>query len=82
MQNPSNHSKWKWMAPLGLTLAGLGLSLVGEATIWKMQELYWLQWAGLGTLGLLVFNSGLAIFGDAVKRRFWLEMEEKKGDLE
>ena len=55
------------MAPLGLVLIGMGFCLAAEATIWKGDSSPTWQWVGLGTLGLAVFNSGIAIFGEAVK---------------
>ncbi|MEL6670966.1 MAG: hypothetical protein AAFR61_02210 [Bacteroidota bacterium] len=59
--------KWRWMAPLGLVLIGLGFSLAGQAIILKMEAAAWYGWVGLGTLGLSVFNAGIAVFGEAVK---------------
>lgn len=61
------------MAPSGLTLIGLGFSLTGEAILWKGASAPGWQWVLLGTAGLVIFNAGIAVFGDAVKRRFWFE---------
>ncbi|MEM6632082.1 MAG: hypothetical protein AAF694_20565 [Bacteroidota bacterium] len=61
------NKKWKWMAPLGLVLIGAGFSLAAEATLWKGAALPTWQWVALGTFGLAVFNSGIVIFGEAVK---------------
>ena len=75
--------KWKWIAPVGLTLVGLGLSLTGEAIVMKYEGAIWYEWVAVGTLALIVVNSGLSIFGDAVVRRVWAEWEERekrKGD--
>jgi hypothetical protein len=66
------------MAPLGLTLTGLGLSLTGEAIIWKSAAAPWWEWAALGTLGLIAVNSGISVFGDAVKRRMWQEWADRQ----
>ncbi|MDX1908629.1 MAG: hypothetical protein SF053_16450 [Bacteroidia bacterium] len=71
------YQKWKWMAPLGLTLIGLGLSLTGEAIILKAQAAPGASWIWMGTLGLCVVNAGISVFGDAVKRRFWMEVQTK-----
>lgn len=70
--------KWKWMAPLGLTLIGLGVSLSGEATLLKGAAAPTWHWVAIGTLGLVVLNSGIAVFGDAVKRRLWLEIRASR----
>lgn len=66
------------MAPLGLTLIGLGLSLTGESTILKGSDAVTWQWVALGTLGLCITNAGIAVFGDAVKRRLWQEIADQK----
>lgn len=73
---------WKILAPAGLALIGMGFSLASEATLWKGQEVETWKWVGLGTIGLVVLNAGVSIFGDAVKRRFWdeyLRREAEKG---
>lgn len=56
------------MAPTGLLLSGAGLSLVGEATVLKASLSPWWEWFAWGTLGLILFNVGLCIFTEAVKR--------------
>ncbi|RMG63873.1 MAG: hypothetical protein D6722_17305 [Bacteroidetes bacterium] len=66
--------KWKWIAPAGLMLVGLGLSLTGEAIILKGDDAPVWTWVVLGTLGLVGVNAGLSVFGDAVKRRVWDEI--------
>jgi hypothetical protein len=49
---------------LGLLLLGFGLSLLGEAIIYKSQNDYkWFYW---GTAALIVFNSGIALVGRAI----------------
>lgn len=76
-QDPQFYRKWKWMAPLGLTLIGAGLSLIGEGIVLKIQgDAFW-PWFVMGTLGLSVTNAGISIFGDALKRRIWMEMSEQ-----
>jgi len=63
---------WSRFSVPGLILTGLGLSLIGQATIHKGKGRRWfLQ----GTLGLVVFNAGLALFGEAVKARALYEVE-------
>lgn len=74
------HKHWKILAPTGLALIGLGFSLAGEATLWKGQEMEAWKWVGLGTVGLVVLNAGVSIFGDAVKRRFWDEYLRREGE--
>ena len=64
-------------APLGLTLIGLGISIVGKTIGLKrfMPTHYWFLW---GTLGLVVTNAGVAVFGDAVKCRVLYNYGKKR----
>lgn len=56
--------KWWLYSVLGLLLLGFGLSLLGEAIIYKSQNDYkWFYW---GTAALIVFNSGVALVGRAI----------------
>jgi len=69
------YQNWNRFAPAGLLLMGLGLSVVGDAAGKKSQGKGWfLQ----GTLGLILFNAGAAVFGEAVKNRALYEMELNK----
>lgn len=72
------YRKWKWIAPLGLMMIGLGFSLAGQAIILKAGEGPWWEWVLLGTLGLVVFNAGISVFGEAVKRRTWDEILQRE----
>jgi hypothetical protein len=65
--------KWNRYSPLGLLVLGFGMSLIGDATITKAQGRK--GWILKGTLGLIVFNAGLAIFSEAVKSRALYEAE-------
>jgi hypothetical protein len=63
---------WSRFSLVGLILTGLGLSVIGQATISKAKGHRWfLQ----GTLGLIIFNTGLALFGESVKARALYEAE-------
>ena len=60
----SAKQKWLLYAVSGLVLFGFWLSLLGEAILLKYnQSDYWI--AG-GTLALVVTNSGLCLFGQAI----------------
>lgn len=63
--------KWQIFAPLGLTLIGAGISLTDHASFLKSQGE---PWFWLGTLGLVVLNSGVALVADAVKNRVMYEL--------
>jgi hypothetical protein len=67
-----HYQKWDELAPRGLTLIGLGLSIVGMAIINKSKGKSW--FIG-GTVGLIIVNAGVAIFGEAVKHRTLYEMQ-------
>lgn len=45
----------------GLILTGAGLSLLGEAIIYKYSEKAFVEWFTMGTIALVVFNSGLSL---------------------
>ena len=55
--------KWLTYSIIGLLLFGFGLSLLGEAILLKNnnEPFFW-----LGTLALVVINSGLCFFGNAI----------------
>jgi len=72
MQDMNNqYEKWNRLSPLGLLLIGLGVSLTGHAAIRKGKGKGWLL---RGTLGLIFLNSGVAVFGEAVKARTLYEV--------
>ena len=63
---------WSRYSVPGLILTGLGLSIVGQATINKAKNRPWFV---QGTLGLILFNAGLALFGESIKARALYEAE-------
>ena len=67
--------RWRLFAPLGLTLIGLGVSVVGNAVALKIANVEMWEWFVHGTLGLIILNAGVAIFGEAVKNRALYEMQ-------
>ena len=49
---------------IGTFARGFGLSLLGEAITYKFQDDFnWFYW---GTAALVVFNSGIALVGEAI----------------
>ena len=68
-----HYDKWKIMAPLGLMMIGLGFSLAGHGTNLKGQKKP--GWVLFGTLGLLILNAGISVFGDSVKHRVLYEIK-------
>ncbi len=70
-----HYDAWQKLAPRGLVVIGAGLSIVLEAAGLKVKGAAFWRWFTLGTLGLAVFNWGIAIFGEAVKHRALYEVE-------
>ena len=60
----SAKAKWLIYAVSGLLLVGFGLSLLGEAILFKYTGSPY--WVACGTLALVVTNSGLCLFGQAI----------------
>jgi hypothetical protein len=59
----------KLMLPgLSLALTGMGLSISIEAGFWKWDGRPMWEWVTMGTIGLIIFNTGLSLFGEAVIR--------------
>ena len=58
--------KWFIYSVVALTTVGLGISLLGEAIIAKLEQRSWFM---LGTLALGVINTGLSLLGRAVIER-------------
>ena len=58
--------KWLIHAVGGILLMGFGLSLLGEATIMKMNDSPWLNWFATGTIALVLVFGGLSLFGQAI----------------
>lgn len=70
MENPQIYRKrWLLRAPIGLVTVGFGACLIAEAAMKKYDDVSLLEWVLWGTLALVVFNSGLSIFGDAILNR-------------
>ena len=74
-----NETFYRWLieAVAGLILIGFGLSLCGQAVIYKSRGESIKKWFLWGTVSLIVFNAGVCVFGDAVKIRVQYENERK-----
>jgi hypothetical protein len=73
----NSYQKWLTFAPLGLATIGLGASLLGHSIGLKVGGSGVLTWFIWGTVSLVVFNAGIALFGDAVKHRVLHELGKK-----
>ena len=66
-------TKWLLYSITGLLLNGFGLSLLGEAIIFKINQDF--SWFYLGTIALILFNSGICLIGKAILLK--VEMSKK-----
>lgn len=51
--------RWFVLGTMGTLFFGSGLCLVIEAGHWKHEAVFWGQWVGFGTLGLILVMSGI-----------------------
>lgn len=58
--------KWLIFSIVGLILIGAGLSLAIDAGFYRMQNPEGWNWIYYGTFALVVFNSGICFFGQAI----------------
>lgn len=65
--------RWLVEAVAGLVLIGFGLSVFGQAVIYKSRGEKLGKWFLWGTIALIVVNAGICTFGDAVKNRMQYE---------
>ena len=73
-----NYHKWDELAPRGMLLIGFGVSLIGHAIFQRIKSKGFLWWSITGLVGLIVLNSGIALFGEAMKHRTLYEVEVQK----
>jgi hypothetical protein len=66
VNNLSLKHKWLACSAAGLILVGLGLCIFSEAAHIKHSGKDTATWVLLGTLSLVIINTGLAIFGKGV----------------
>jgi hypothetical protein len=59
--------KWYFFSIVGLLLIGFGLSLLGEAIIYKIDQDF--SWFYCGTAALVVFNTGICLVAEAILLR-------------
>lgn len=71
-----HYRRWFYQAPFSLMLIGFGACLISEATMLKYGGAETTHWFLYGTIALIVFNTGISLFGDAVLHR--MRYERKK----
>lgn len=76
------YKKWKKHAIIGVTLVGLGINLIAEATIIKsgapaeFDLAHTALWFWIGLFGIVCVNAGICYVGDAVKNRVLMELQQ------
>ena len=80
MEGQTKQFKFKWLkhGGFGCLLIGAGLSVVLDASALRAVGAEWWMWFAEGTLGLVVFMSGLGLFGSSVRWRTLLDLEEER----
>jgi hypothetical protein len=73
----THRAKWLLFAPLGLATTGAGASLIYWAGNLKDQHVPATEWLAAGTVALVVFNTGLSLFGRGVVEKVLHEVREK-----
>jgi cytochrome c oxidase assembly factor CtaG len=69
--------RWLVQAPAGLILIGFGVCLIAEAAHLKFSGADTFRWFAAGTIALVVFNSGLSVFGGAIIHRIRYEWSKQ-----
>ena len=70
--------RWRVFAPLGLGLVGFGASLLGYSIELRVESVPIGRWFLWGTLALVVLNSGVAVFGEAIKHRVLYDLQREQ----
>ena len=73
LKRMSTRTKWLLLAPASLALAAAGLCIFSEAANAKHTGQSFSTWFWLGTLSLVLINSGLSLFGQALRFRMQLD---------
>ena len=63
-------TKWLLFSITGLLLTGLGMSVAIDAGVNKYSDH---PWVAEGTLALVIFNTGLSLFGRGVAEYSWMK---------
>ena len=73
-----NHHRKQWLvqSAAGLALVGFGACLIAEAAILKFNHVPTSKWVIAGTLSLIVFNSGLCLFGNGILHKVRFEKQK------
>ena len=82
-QTKPSHQNFRtmWWRHVGLwcLLIGAGLSVTLDTSAQRMAGEEWWLWGLEGTLGLVIFMSGLGFFGSAVRYLVRMDLSEGEG---
>ena len=67
MNQETARKRWWSHGTTGFLLLGAGLAVTLDAAVRRVSESQWEIWVGEGTLGLVLFMTGMAFFGSAVR---------------
>ena len=70
-----HYQQWSENAPRGLLLIGAGATIIAHASTLKMRRRPGIVWIFFGLVGLIALNSGVSLFGEAVKHRTLYEQK-------
>lgn len=75
-----HYQQWSDLAPRGLVLIGAGVSVIGSAIQMRAQKKGFVRWFVRGLIGLVLLNSGVAVFAEATKHRTLYELKQEHLD--
>jgi hypothetical protein len=70
-----HYEQWSRLSGIGMLLIGMGASIIGHAAWLKGSRRGFFGWFFVGSLGLVILNAGVAVFGDAIKHRSLYEVQ-------
>jgi len=73
----STRTKWMILAPIGLILFSFGLTVLSEAAHQRRTGEPTQVWVLLGLYSLVLINSGLIFFGEALRFRILLDVRRE-----
>ena len=65
--------RWLITGGIAMSLLGIGLSIIGDAVMNRVEGVTFAFWFLEGLAGLILFNSGIGTFGKAVLLRWQLD---------
>jgi multidrug transporter EmrE-like cation transporter len=73
----STRTKWMILAPIGLLMFSFGLTVLSEAAHQRRTGVPTQVWVVLGLYSLVLINTGLILFGEALRFRILLNVRRE-----